>query len=297
MNRLASRMLAQVAVASLLLVGFALPVNANGDPDLVFDNFDGPGAITMREGDNADTACGARVTMTRDRVITGIAIRTDLQEASGDIKFLIFDDGDDSLLLATGGKTFADDGMTWKRSDDFDPFTLMGGSDYNIGGIVSVDHHQSFDQVPNDSRGFRTTLQNPNWANYDNPTPIADGDPGADCAVRLYFTDTAPPSHEFTCDIPGSGAMAELTPGTAEPHRRGWLCSLVNNLSFEGQADTRFPTSECRFRIDADGDGRTTGADKLKRGDIVPIGAQILALCASDFSGTASVSLIETPMP
>jgi len=79
----------------------------------------------------------AAITVSAPTSINQIGAMVDL-DSDGDLKFLIFDLDSSSLLLATGPQAFVDDGLTFKLSSAFSPFTLNPGITYGIGAIADV---------------------------------------------------------------------------------------------------------------------------------------------------------------
>ena len=103
-------------------------------------------------------------------------------DGPGNLKFLVFDHSNHSLLYVSAPKSFADDGMGWKYSDVMS-FSLLAGRTYDIGAIADVSGLWTYDQRSETRNGITTIVSNPNFHNYDLPT--AGDHATADGAVQL----------------------------------------------------------------------------------------------------------------
>jgi hypothetical protein len=127
--------------------------------------------------------------------------------ADGNLKFLIFEVGNNSPLYVSAPKPFtASSTPTWKDSDPLS-FQLIAGRQYFIGAIADVSGLWPFRTVPASyTQGALTsTNRNGNVSNFGSPTAVGPG--SADIPVRLYV-------------VPAPGALALLGLGGLAAARR-----------------------------------------------------------------------------
>lgn len=107
-----------------------------------------------------------------DLTINRISVENDLNGA-GNLKFVIFDHSNHTLLWSSDAKFFADDGVgqSWKASDLFS-FTLQAGHAYDIGAIADVSSVWAYDccNGTDTQNGLTAAGENVNFSNFNNPT-------------------------------------------------------------------------------------------------------------------------------
>jgi hypothetical protein len=173
------------AIAALTLASIpAAPANAQ----LLIDSFDAAGSNSVAVG--VGNSIVARVTVSAPVTITQIAVRTDLFSA-GQIKFLIFNGGTNTLLFQSTPQAFGDTGLDYKFSVPFAPFTLSSGITYAIGGVANVDAFWGFDTGNGDDIANNITIDGNdhfNVGNFANPTITSAGNVNP----HIQLLNTAP---------------------------------------------------------------------------------------------------------
>ncbi len=128
-----------------------------------------------------------RFTVAETVHLTNIAVSTDLASA-GNLEYYIFNSVTGALLFNTGTKAFADDGQTFKTSDDF-AFDLLVGDTYAIGAIADVASVQAF-VVPGGKtmNGITSLGFNQNVSGTFGAPNFEGGLAGTDALVQLIGT-------------------------------------------------------------------------------------------------------------
>ena len=119
------------AVAVLALV--AIEGRAQASP-IIFNDLPRQDFLSGRAAENSPLA---DITVSAATNIDQIGVYNDLN-SDGNLKFLIFDLDSHALLFQTGSQAFVDDGLSFKLSNAFAPFTLLPGINYGIGAIATV---------------------------------------------------------------------------------------------------------------------------------------------------------------
>ena len=157
----------------------------NCSADLIFDN-------SVRQDFTSNRSAGssplAAITVVAATDINQIGAMVDLN-SGGNMKFVIFDLNTSSLLFATASGAYSDDGLSFKLSPVFGPFTLNPGITYGIGAIADVGGLWG---TNNSSSGNPFTMngvtasddRNGNVTNFSSPALSTDG--GAMITVQLY---------------------------------------------------------------------------------------------------------------
>src|SRR5262249_1355863 len=101
---------------------------------IIFNNVSGVNFQSMR---SAGSSRVADISVAAPTVITEIGVYNDLA-SNGDLKFLIFNLDTNALLFQSAPQAFVDDGLSFKLSNIFAPFTLLPGINYGIGAIADV---------------------------------------------------------------------------------------------------------------------------------------------------------------
>jgi MYXO-CTERM domain-containing protein len=162
-----------------LLALTSAPSLARAEEVLILDTWDGTVFVSDRPAGNS---LGALITIGVPVTISNIAVRNDL-DSSGHLKFLVLSHPDHELVYVSEPQSFADDGMSWKKSSPLD--VVLEAGIYDIGAIADVDALWAYDISDAQSGDFSSTKSNPNLSNYASPG--YDGTHGAaDGAVRLY---------------------------------------------------------------------------------------------------------------
>lgn len=143
----------------------------------LFDSLSAESGASTR---NAGDSCGTQIVVHATTTISGMSVKNTLS-TSGNIKFLIFDNG--AVVYASAPKPFSVTTESWKDSDAFS-FTFQAGRTYDVTGISDVAGTWSYDTVVENTAAISSTIQNPNLTNFVTPVLGARG--GADCGVRLY---------------------------------------------------------------------------------------------------------------
>jgi len=164
----------------------------------------------------------AAITVSSDTVIGQIGALVDLTSA-GNMKFVIFDLTTNNLLFSTGSQLFADNGLAYKLSSAFAPFTLHAGTTYGMGAIADVG---GLWEINNGSSGTPFTQNgitasddvNGNVANFAAPSLGANG--SAMIMIQLYSGTTAVPE-PATSALLAFGLGTSLFAGLRARARRG----------------------------------------------------------------------------
>ncbi len=143
----------------------------------LFDSLSAESGASTR---NAGDSCGTQIVVHTTTTISGMSVKNTLS-TSGNIKFLIFDNG--TVVYASAAKPFSVTTESWKDSDSFS-FTFQAGRSYDVTGIADVAGTWSYDTVVENTAAISSTIQNPNLTNF--VTPVLGSRGGADCGIRLF---------------------------------------------------------------------------------------------------------------
>src|SRR5262245_313256 len=121
----------------------------------------------------------ADITVAAPTVITEIGVYNDLA-SNGNLKFLIFNLDTNALLFQSAPQAFVDDGLSFKLSNIFAPFTLLPGINYGIGAIANVAGGWGINNAsggnPFTQNGITSSDdRNGNVSNFASPTLGAEG--------------------------------------------------------------------------------------------------------------------------
>ena len=152
----------------------------------------------------------AAITVSSDTVIGQIGALVDLNSA-GNMKFLIFDFTTNNLLFSTGSQLFADNGLAYKVSSAFAPFTLHAGTTYGIGAIADVgglwEINAASSGTPFTENGITASDDvNGNVVNFGSPAITSKF--SAMIMIQLYSGTTAVPE-------PATSALLAFGLGTS----------------------------------------------------------------------------------
>jgi hypothetical protein len=168
----------------------AIPVVIAGgaQASLLFDAGAGNGT-TFR---GADDGIGTGVSVSTTTTLTQMAISLAMPNG-GDIKYMIWDGTDSTLLFSETQAVAASGGTSYVLSSLFS-FTLNAGSSYYFGVIgdnnLNVDY--IFPATSVTQNGLTTSnAGNTNYTSFANPTPNGGG--GVTVTLQLYGDQTAVP--------------------------------------------------------------------------------------------------------
>ena len=105
----------------------------------------------------------------------------------GNLKFMIWDASNTSLLFSTASNVAATPDGTLTLSNPF-TFALTAGNTYNFGIISDNSLHVSYFDPPifTSQNGLTLVGDNTNYTDYNSPTPTGNG--AASIAIALYGT-------------------------------------------------------------------------------------------------------------
>jgi hypothetical protein len=173
------------------LAAVLLPVSG-AQAALLFD--DGTGNFTSTRGPGDFPGAGQGIAVSTATNLTNIAVDLNMPNA-GDVKFMIWDSTNTSLLLITPPEAVAASGTpAYVESPNFS-FTLNPGSTYFFGVIGDNNIDINFYVPPQtfNQNGLDALLTgNTNYDNYASPTPLGNG--GGEMTLRLFGTQAAVPA-------------------------------------------------------------------------------------------------------
>jgi len=151
----------------------------------------------------------AAITVSAPTTIDEIGVYNDLS-ANGNLEFLIFNLNTNALLFQSATQAFVDDGLSFKLSNPFAPFTLLPGITYGIGAIADVAGGWG---INNSSAGSPFTQngitasddRNGNVSNF--AAPALGGEGSAMIIVELGSPSAAAVPEPATLLLVGSGAL------------------------------------------------------------------------------------------
>jgi len=138
-----------------------------------------------------------------------IGVYNDLN-ANGNLKFLIFNLDTTALLFQSAPQAFVDNGLSFKLSNSFAPFTLLSGITYGIGAIADVGGLWGINNAssgnPFTQNGITASDdRNGNVANFAAPSIVSGGTAMIIVELAGPATDTTVPE-PATLLLLGSGA-------------------------------------------------------------------------------------------
>jgi hypothetical protein len=169
--------------ARTLLVALPLLIAPVAQAQLLFNTGDG-NSTSYRE---PSFGPGQGVLVSTPTTLTNLGFYLGLPSA-GNIKFLIFDGTNSSLLFSTALALGPQSNGTLTVSDPFS-FALNAGSIYNFGviadGSLNIDYF--FPPITDAANGLAIVGVNSNYSNYDSPG-LSDIGGQATIALALYGT-------------------------------------------------------------------------------------------------------------
>lgn len=168
---------------------------AQAAPTVIFESAAATGTTSRGAGSGILT----RFEVSANTTISNIGIEMDLASA-GSIKYFIFNSLSGALLYSSAFQAFADDGMSFKVSDDLS-FELEAGTRYAIGAAADVSNVQNFRNPGALTVGAVSSLgRNQNIIGY----AFDGGLVGTDGRIRLFRADN------LTVPEPGTALLASL---------------------------------------------------------------------------------------
>jgi len=198
----------------LLLVGAAVSTlivaSGAGQATLLFDN--GTGDFTsFRSPLNPPDGAGQGIAVSTTTTLTNIAVDIAMP-AGGNVKFLIFNSTNSTLLLSTSPEALAASTTpAYVESPNFN-FTLNAGSTYFFGVIGDNDIDINFYNPPPptfNQNGLDALLTgNSNYDNFTNPI-LASANPfgSAEMTLRLFGSQAASVPEPASITILGFGLL------------------------------------------------------------------------------------------
>lgn len=151
----------------------------------------------------------AAITVSAATTIDEIGVYNDLN-SNGNLEFLIFNLDTATLLFKSASQAFVDDGLSFKLSNPFAPFTLLPGINYGIGAIADVGGGWGI----NNSSGGNPFTQNGITASDDRngnvnnfASPVLGAEGSAMIIVELGSPTAASVPEPATLVLLGSGAL------------------------------------------------------------------------------------------
>jgi hypothetical protein len=191
-DRWLSRLIATASLAALLL-----PVGG-AQAALLFDNGTGNFTSFRNAATNPPLGAGQGIAVSTTTNLTNIAVDLAMP-AGGDVKFLIFNSTNSTLLLSTPAEALPASGSpAYVQSPNFG-FTLNPGNTYYFGVIGDNDIDINFYVTPpplppNNQNGLDALLTgNSNYDNFASPV-LATANPfgGGEMTLRLSGTQAVP---------------------------------------------------------------------------------------------------------
>jgi len=118
-----------VAVVAMTMLGGRAEATS-----IIFNDVARQDFLSSRVAGNSPVA---DITVAAATDITEIGVYNDLA-SNGNLKFVIFNLDTNTLLFQSASQAFVDNGLTFKLSNIFAPFTLLPGVNYGIGAIADV---------------------------------------------------------------------------------------------------------------------------------------------------------------
>lgn len=195
-----------LSLAGVALVTLFTATQAAASPILIFQSDPQTGTSIGRVAFGIAT----RITVGSAITINDIGVELDLQNATDNLNFFIFNSTTGALLFQSGAENFADNGMSFKVSNSF-TFTLDPGVTYAIGAETQGAADYAFVVPGGKTQGLISSLGgNQNASGFLNPT-LGLGTFGTDGELQL-FTDpainNAPVPEPATLSLLGLGLAA-----------------------------------------------------------------------------------------